>query len=185
MPVIFNNSSVGILVYMLQMSIDASFKLGSKGLSDRSFINWTELWTLYTYGSGIYIFSLRTFLLTYRKGHLIGRSFLCTLTSPLNDGVSGLSLLISICCLSPLFACNYLVCFWDILKHGSNVVDFDGFVVWYEVQDFLVVIFMVYYYYHVSFVRLCYYCLVFSLFVFDLVDKFQFFFNFLGGMYLV
>ena len=46
MSMIFSSSSVRMLVYMLEMSSEASFKLGLKGISDRSFISWTEFWTL-------------------------------------------------------------------------------------------------------------------------------------------
>jgi hypothetical protein len=42
-----------MLVYVLEISSDAIFRLGTHGMSAKSFIKCTELGTLYVYGSGM------------------------------------------------------------------------------------------------------------------------------------
>jgi len=54
----FIRSSVGILLYIFEMSSEAIFNSETKGISDKSLISCTEFWTLYTFGSGIYDFKI-------------------------------------------------------------------------------------------------------------------------------
>jgi len=43
----FIRSSVGMLVYMFEISSEVSFNSGTIGISDKSFMRCTEFWTLY------------------------------------------------------------------------------------------------------------------------------------------
>jgi len=51
-------SLVGMLVYMFEISNDANFNSGTKGICDKSFISFTEFWMLYTLGNGRYDFKM-------------------------------------------------------------------------------------------------------------------------------
>ena len=56
-------SLVGMFVYMLEISSDANFSSGKKGICEISFISWIEFLTLYTVGIGRCVFKMSVSIL--------------------------------------------------------------------------------------------------------------------------
>jgi hypothetical protein len=88
---------VGMFVYILVISKNASLKVWSYGISCRSFISCIEFFTLKQYGRGIYVcnFLISAFAALYAGAFfqltigLMGASVLCILISPLILGAVG------------------------------------------------------------------------------------------------